>query len=111
MKQNKNSLNMFDWLSIIFVGAILIFGFSFLKEKVIDRINIPSDNVRINIKILPLRGFVPNQEDKSMSMHFSTPYGMVEDEEAARENGVYKIYRSDNAGKVDPESIICISFA
>lgn len=107
---NKNSLDINDWVSIFFWGVVLILGFTFLKEKIVTKPIILSDDKKNNIKIVPLRGFVPNQEDESVKMFFATPYGMVEDKETAKQNGVYKIYRSADAEIVHPESAICVSF-
>lgn len=110
----KNNSNVFNWLSAIFISAMLILGFLFLKEKSVSRINTSLENIDISnsIKsmISPLPRFVPNQKDESWGIRFHTPSDMVEDEGAARENGVYKVYKSANTKKIHPGSVIAISF-
>ena len=111
----KNNLNVFNYLTAVFISAILILSFLILKDKFEGRKNNLSENVkadvRIDTKVIPLPGFIPNQQDDSRILFFHVPYGMVEDEAMARSMGIYKFYKSADGKKVHPESVISISFS
>jgi len=112
----KNNSNVFNWLLAIFISTIFILGHLFLSKEVFgDEINTSSANntdidSHVNIEVKPLPGFTPNENDDSMKIEFITPDGMVEDEEAARKNGIYKFYKSADITQVHSESVIAISF-
>ncbi len=112
----KNNFNVLSWLSVIFVGAMLILGIVLLlKQILLDKTNIltarnTDSGSRLDIQQMPLPGFIPNQSDDSMDIHFTTPDGMVEDKAMAKSMGIYKVYRSADSKKVSPESFISISF-
>lgn len=111
----KNNFDITYWFSIIFIGVLLFLPFLILKTMFAKKDYGLNRNVGINkqvpIESRPLPGFVPNQNDDSVKIDFYTPDGMVEDEDAARKIGAYKIYRSSNAKLVHPESVISVSFA
>lgn len=111
-----NLKNTFNWLLAIFASTILIYGaVLLLKEVPLDKINLSmrkaADNSgNINISAMPLPGFVPAQQDDSMDIHFPIPDSMSENEAIAKSLGVYKLYKSTDSRKVNPESIVSISF-
>jgi len=107
---NKSSLNILNWLSVIFISLILIFSFLILKDKSTDKDN-AEPGYSVNFSITQLPGFIPNQKDDSLlRVGIFTPLGMVEDEEAERESGAYKVFKPDGSEKVHPESVIIVNF-
>lgn len=108
--ENKSSLNILNWLLVIFISLVLILSFLILKDKSTDKNNTePNYSVDFNITQLP--GFMPNQKDNSLlRVGIFTPLGMVEDEEAERKSGVYKVFKPDGSKKVHPDSFITVNF-
>lgn len=107
---NKSSLNILNWLSVIFISLILILSFLILKDRSTDKNNV-EPNYSVNFSVTQLPGFMPNQEDNSLlRVRILTPFGMVEDEEAERKSGVYKVFKPDGSEKVHPESVIIVNF-
>lgn len=113
----KQNSSIFSWSAIVFINLLLIFVYSVsLKEAFGNEINSSVSTQtdigsKDNIEVKPLPGFMPNEKDESMNIVFTTPDDMVEDEEAARKYGIYKLYKSADSKQVDPKSVIAISFS
>jgi hypothetical protein len=111
------SKSIFKRFSVILISVILILEPPFLlKAAAGDEMDasLTGDidiNSHVNIEVKPLPGFTPKEKDDSMDIEFITPDGVVEDEETARENGIYKVYKSADTKQVHPESVISISFS
>jgi tetratricopeptide (TPR) repeat protein len=91
--------NIFQFLEDKFRGKA---GSMFGKPKV---------DIPVDIQMVPLPGFIPNQQDDSRTILFNTPYGMVEDEAVARNMGIYRFYKSADGKKIHQKSVISISFS
>lgn len=110
----KNNFDITFWVSITVIGVMLCCAFLLLKPKFTNKTSLTKDigiNNPVPIETRGLPGFIPNQVDDSVDVNFFTPTGMFEDVEQARKSGVYKMFRSADSRRVNPESVISISFA
>ncbi len=110
----KNNHNIILWFSIIFIGVMLFLAHLILQTIFAKKDHSLNRNIEINkqipIEMRYLPGFTLNQKDDSMKIEFFIPDGMVEDEDTAKRSGLHKLYRSADNKKVNPESVIAISF-
>jgi len=111
----KNKFDATFWLSMIFIGVMLILAFVILKTKLVQEDNciyrIAGVNRGIPIELRGFSGFEPAQRDVSADVKFLKPRGIFDDVKGARKCGIYKLYKSSNPLLVSPKSIIAITFA